>query len=137
MAGFGPYQFNFFYPFQRLVPYKLMHLVDLTQLDPPVRVEPSAPAGFYEDIQWSLGPLGGIGFSFVTGMLEPTFIAGLSTVLPIFSSMPDGGQPVRIAFLQRIPDPRLLSRCSYILYHMRPAPRHKKSGPGSDDGGPC
>jgi oligosaccharide repeat unit polymerase len=72
-AGFGPYQFNFFYPFQRLVPYKLMHLVDLTQLDPPVRVEPSAPAGFYEDIQWSLGPLGVIGFSFVTGMLGTYF----------------------------------------------------------------
>jgi oligosaccharide repeat unit polymerase len=72
-AGLGPYQFNFFYPFQRLVPYKLMHAIDFTQLDPPVRVEPSAPAGFYEDIQWSLGPIGVIGFSFFTGMLGTYF----------------------------------------------------------------
>jgi oligosaccharide repeat unit polymerase len=72
-AGFGPYQFNVFYPFQRLVPYKLMQAVDLTQLDPPVRVEPSSPAGFYEDIQWSLGPIGVIGFSFATGMLGTYF----------------------------------------------------------------
>jgi hypothetical protein len=72
-AGFGPYQFNFFFPFQRLVPYKLMHAIDLTQMDPPVRMEPTAPGGFYEDIQWSLGPIGVIGFSFATGMLGMYF----------------------------------------------------------------
>jgi oligosaccharide repeat unit polymerase len=72
-AGYGPYQFNLFYPFQRLVPYKLMQSVSITQLDPPVRVEPSSPAGFYEDIQWAMGPLGIIGVSFGIGMLAMYF----------------------------------------------------------------
>jgi hypothetical protein len=72
-AGYGPFQFNLFYPFQRLVPYKLMQSVSITQIDPPVRVEPSSPAGFYEDIQWAMGPVGIIGVSFGIGMLAMYF----------------------------------------------------------------
>jgi oligosaccharide repeat unit polymerase len=72
-AGFGPYEFNFFYPFQRMLPYKLMKSFSAAQLDPPVRVEASSPAGFYEDVQWALGPLGIIGLSFGIGMLARYF----------------------------------------------------------------
>jgi oligosaccharide repeat unit polymerase len=72
-AGYGPYQLNIFYPFQRLVPYKLMQKFSSAQLDPPVRVEPSSPAGFYEDIQWAMGPLGVITLSMGIGMLAMYF----------------------------------------------------------------
>jgi oligosaccharide repeat unit polymerase len=72
-AGYGPYQFNMFYPFQRLVPYKLMQYFSSAQLDPPVRVEPSSPSGFYEDIQWAMGPLGIITLSMGIGMLAMYF----------------------------------------------------------------
>jgi hypothetical protein len=72
-SGYGPYEFNFFFPFQRLIPYKLMQSVSFTRLDPPVRAVPSSPAGFYEDIQWGMGPLGVIGLSMGIGMLSTYF----------------------------------------------------------------
>jgi len=72
-AGYGPSQLNIFYPFQRLVPYKLMQKFSSAQLDPPVRVVPSSPAGFYEDIQWAMGPIGIITLSMGIGMLAMYF----------------------------------------------------------------
>ena len=72
-VGYGPYQFNFFYPLQRLVPYKLMQSISVTQLDRPVRVEPSSPSGFFEDLQWGMGPVGIIGMSLAIGMLARYF----------------------------------------------------------------
>jgi oligosaccharide repeat unit polymerase len=72
-AGFGPSEFNWFYPFQRMLPYKLMKSFSAAQLDLPVRVEASSPAGFYEDVQWAMGPIGIIGLSAGIGMLARYF----------------------------------------------------------------
>ena len=81
-AGFGPSQFNLYYPFQRMLPYKLMEKFSAAQLEPPVRVEASSPAGFYEDVQWAMGPLGIIGLSAGIGMLARYFYSRALTSPP-------------------------------------------------------
>jgi hypothetical protein len=44
-----------------------MDALGLDETEMPMRYEPWAPAGLYEDLQWSLGPLGVIVFAFGLG----------------------------------------------------------------------
>src|SRR6266516_3333264 len=53
---------------RRLMPWKWMVAVGLDERDLPRRYEPWAPAGLYEDVQWSLGLGGCVVFSLLLGM---------------------------------------------------------------------
>jgi oligosaccharide repeat unit polymerase len=66
-AGFGPFRFDVLYSFQRLIPYKWIDATGIARMEHPIHPIPSSPAGLYEDIQWSTGLWGVIGFSFAIG----------------------------------------------------------------------
>jgi oligosaccharide repeat unit polymerase len=66
--GLGPYQLDYFLWMRRLIPWKWMDAVGQTEREMPARYEPWAPAGLYEDVQWSLGLTGVIVFSFLLGL---------------------------------------------------------------------
>lgn len=68
-AGFGPFRFDILYSFQRLIPYKWIEATGIASMEHPMHPIPSSPAGLYEDLQWSTGPWGVIGFSFSLGAL--------------------------------------------------------------------
>jgi oligosaccharide repeat unit polymerase len=66
--GLGPYQRDYFAWMRRLIPFKLMDALGFEEREMPARYEPWAPAGLYEDLQWSLGLFGVVSFSFVLGL---------------------------------------------------------------------
>jgi hypothetical protein len=68
-VGFGPFRFDLLYSFQRLIPYKWIEATGIARMEHPIHPIPSAPAGLYEDIQWSTGLLGVVGFSFFLGAI--------------------------------------------------------------------
>jgi hypothetical protein len=68
-VGFGPYRFNLLYSFQRLIPYKLIAATGIANMAHPDHPIPSSPAGLYEDLQWSTGLWGVVGFSFAIGAI--------------------------------------------------------------------
>ena len=67
-VGLGPYEVNLALPFQRLVPYKIANTGEDETYRPP-RVIASSPAGLFENVQWSVGPLGIVAYSLVLGIL--------------------------------------------------------------------
>jgi oligosaccharide repeat unit polymerase len=67
-AGFGPSRVDYTLWLRRLVPWKLMDAIGLGDTQMPTRYEPWAPAGIYEDIQWSLGLPGVIVYAFLLGV---------------------------------------------------------------------
>ncbi len=66
-AGFGPSRVNLIYPFRFMLPFKWIESYEVLNMDPPPRVEPTAPAGIYELIHWSMGLLGVVAYSFLHG----------------------------------------------------------------------
>jgi oligosaccharide repeat unit polymerase len=66
-VGFGPYRFDLLYSFQRLIPFKWIEATGIARMKHPLHPIPSSPAGLYEDIQWSTGLWGVLGFSFLLG----------------------------------------------------------------------
>jgi hypothetical protein len=67
-SGLLPDHFSLLFPFKQLIPYKMVENVEWPE--PPPRLERTAPAGFYELVQWSWGLPGVILFSFLVGMLS-------------------------------------------------------------------
>jgi hypothetical protein len=68
-VGFGPYRFDLLYSFQRWIPYKLIAATGIASMAHPDHPIPSSPAGLYEDIQWSTGLWGVVGFSITIGTI--------------------------------------------------------------------
>jgi len=68
-SGLGPHKVDYLLWLRRMVPWKLMDAVGLGDTEMPARYEPWAPAGLYEDIQWSLGLTGAVLYAFVLGLL--------------------------------------------------------------------
>jgi hypothetical protein len=67
-TGFGPHKVDYALWMRRLVPWKLMDRFGVEETEMPARYEAWAPAGLYEDVQWSLGIAGSAGFAFVLGL---------------------------------------------------------------------
>jgi hypothetical protein len=68
-GGLGPNRIDYLMWLRRLVPWKLMDAVGLGDTEMPPRYEPWAPAGLYEDLQWSLGLIGVVLYAFFLGLV--------------------------------------------------------------------
>jgi oligosaccharide repeat unit polymerase len=66
--GLGPWEMKPLGMARFLLPFKLLKSEDLFGDYPPT-IEPSSPSGFYQLLQWDLGPIGIIMFSLLCGIV--------------------------------------------------------------------